>query len=368
MEMTTINIRFSRRWTGIVQHSIAWLLYAAYFYAMNVLENPGLSLGAALLAVMYCSGVFYGVYFILQHYFAVKRYISGSIMLLFFYMLSSILSYGLLYGPMSMGFYYGEYLVEDHVFSWREFVQSLLVMHGNYTVLAVLYYQYRRTVRALTDRYRETRRRLLAEQQRTAYEYTTLSAQVSPHLMANIFDHWANRFAALSPAYSDRVDASYGLMKFYMEAHDPDGPMMILLHDEMRAVRQLIDIHQQVSGRRVQVVVEEKGNLMRFMIPPTTVLTLVENALKHGDVYDPDIPVQVWVHAYDKGYRIRVRNKKRLARRPVSSHGVGQANLRRRLDIALGGNYVFDKHDGETLYEVSIRYRPEYVPDQEHAV
>ncbi|COW84680.1 Uncharacterised protein [Mycobacterium tuberculosis] len=67
------------------------------------------------------------------------------------------------------------------------------------------------------------------------------------------------------------------------------------------------------------------------MVPPTTLLTLVENVFKHGDPYSPGRPPQIRVSVGRDLCSISVSNTYRKGNPLSNGHGLGLTNLRKRL-------------------------------------
>lgn len=335
------------------EHLGFWMLYGLYFYVLNTLGNKDMTVGAALLSLPYFAFVFYSVHHIITRYVARRYYVKGISILLCFYVLSSLLVYVLAYGQRG-ALVYGTYVIADYDFSWREFLQTLLVLHGHFSLLALLYFHYREKLRATQEKLVEVEQRLELKEQKERYEFAALAAQVSPHMMANIFQNWQQQLKGTMPALAQQVDRVYHLMRFYMEADNPEGSHAILLDDEVRAVQNYLTIQQEVMGRKFFVDFSTTGNMMRFSTAPTTLLTLVENAFKHGEIDHPDFPVRVRVQAERYGYRIAVENRKAHSGTGLASHGHGLKNLKRRLAILYGSEASVIMEDTDHHYRISI--------------
>ncbi|PRD51994.1 sensor histidine kinase [Sphingobacterium gobiense] len=349
-----INLNIKREHIGF------WVLYGLYFYALNALGNEEMTIGMALLSLPFFVFVFYTVHYIIKRFFARRRYLSGTLMLACFYIFSSGLIYMLSYGQ-SGALVYGKYIVAGYEFSWREFLQTLLVLHGHFSILALLYFYYREKLRATQEKLAETERRLALEQQKVAleeqkkrYEYAALAAQVSPHMMANIFQNWKQELKALKPALGQQVDRLYHLMRFYMKADHADRLRTILLDDEVKAVYNYVEVRRGSLDRRFFIEFDITGNLLGFSVAPTTLLTLVENAFKHGEVHHPDFPIHVQVRTQRTGYRIVVENRKARVDKNIIRHGYGLKNLKRRLEILYGSQASITIKDTEEYYHVII--------------
>lgn len=100
--------------------------------------------------------------------------------------------------------------------------------------------------------------------------------------------------------------------------------------------------------------VVRQGNLLGHTIPPTTLLTLVKNAFKHGDLNQSRYPLKIIVKI-DAGILVAsVENKKQESKHTAATHGHGLYNLKRRLDMVYGNRANLKIEETETRYQVTI--------------
>ncbi|MDF2515295.1 MAG: hypothetical protein K0R59_591 [Sphingobacterium sp.] len=335
-------------------HIYFWLFYTFYFYCVNYLGNNKMSVKASMLTVPYFAIVFYCVYGILHRFYKKRRIALTVILLTGFYILSGMLIYYVLYGQFAIKIINGAYVVQNYKFHWGQYIQSLLVIHGNFTILALLYYHYKGKLAELDEKLEAVHKQLEAETKMKSYEYATLSAQVAPHMMGNIFITWRDKLQYVDSELAQEVNETYKLMKFYMDAHQGEGLRSILLSDEVEALQRYLAIQHTVEKIPFYIDVELTGNLMRFTIPPTTLQTLVGNVFKHAEIADPAEPARIIIEVMDKGYRLQVSNRKRKGNAAGVSHGIGMRNLRRRMQYVYGDNFSMLEDNGGDYYQLHI--------------
>lgn len=339
-------------------HPVLWGLYVLYFFAINRLSNEDVSLWTTLGAVAYFAAVFYGVSYLLKRYARPRKYffLAGSLLLGFG--LSCCLIYYLTYGNGASSLLYGRYVIEDRVFSWSEFFQTCLVIHGHCTLLALLGYFYASRLDAMQQQLLEMQGRWTAEQRSLEYEYVALAGQVSPHTLLNVFQHWGQQLQGDQPPLAKQIMQMYTLMQFYMRAHEYEGAKLILLHDEVEATKRYLQVQREVANAPIYWKWEVYGNLYATAVPATSLLVLVENALKHGDCTDASQPVQIRIDVRPGELRIQVCNRRKKVVNNGSS-GTGIKNLKRRWQIAYGDDGSFDVWEDEDgqRYHVQLLLR-----------
>lgn len=346
-----MNRFFKRKW---LLPCYFWIGYSFYFFAVNALGNSRLNLVASFITVFYCAVIFYAVYLILKYVFD-KGHILGTVLLMSgFYLLSGLLVYYELYGKFGLEIINNRYVITKHAFSWAKYIQTFLVMHSNYTVMAIGYYYYKSKLRESTDKLAAVKGRLDAESSMKSFQFTTLSAQVHPHMMANIFSHLKNKVDPYDRKLGLQLSEIYHLMKFYMEAHQVEGATHILLADEVKALEQYLSIQEKVEPNPFYINLSCSGNLMRFSIAPTLLQTLAGNLFKHADLWDKDHPAKIDILVGNAGYRITVQNKKRSGPQMMPSHDVGLRNIRVRMEYLFGADFSMEEYQDANHYELTL--------------
>lgn len=337
------------------RHACFWLFYLFYFFAVNALGNGKLSLGVAAITVCYCALIFYAVYFTLHYFFRKGRILMAVVLLTCFYVLSGILVYYVLYGNLGLQIINNTYTVSSGSFRWTRFIQTFIVMNSNYTIMAMGYYYYVEKLREVGQKLAAVEKQLEAESNMKDSQYTTLSAQVHPHMMANIFNHLKKKITPNDPELASQIGEIYQLILFYMEAQDVAGASKILLSDEIMAVERYLSIQEQVEMDSFYIQLRCSGNLMRFGIAPTTLQTLAGNLFKHADIWDREHPASIDIVVEHRGYMIRVKNRKRPGRQTMPSHGVGLRNVRKRMEYLFAENFFMSEMQDEQTYELTLR-------------
>ncbi len=160
-----------------------------------------------------------------------------------------------------------------------------------------------------------------------------LRAQVEPHFLFNTLATVRTLARIDCTAAADMID---NLMRYLSEALPKLQQDESTLAEEMQLIEAYLRIHQIRMGARLSYQLKLPEQLRAERIPTMMLLTLVENAVKHG--INP---------AIDGGY-IHVtasRESAALVLRVVDSgrgmvategHGTGLANIRRRLTMLYG--------------------------------
>lgn len=320
-------------------HFLFWVLYGVYFYGVNKLDNDKFTWQRLVVYIPTFSLIFYSVYGILWANFAQRFTWHGVIYLALFYfgfaLLAAFLTFGALPGT-SMDLTTEAW--KDHSFSG--FLQTLIVLLSNYSVFAVGYFWMRRSIANAQAKQMEAeekaaalQRLLDSELEKQQLEYRSLSQQVSPHFLANLVNSWRSRLGEGHEELAGSMENMHGLMVYNMNAKEQEHTV-VPLRRELNFLTVYSELVRQ-PARPVYLDWEIADGIAGYTIPPTTLITLLENAFKHGVTQDPKYPVRIRLTIEGGGIEFYCRNRIKDTS-DGESHGVGLANLRRRLDIKYG--------------------------------
>jgi two-component system LytT family sensor kinase len=129
-----------------------------------------------------------------------------------------------------------------------------------------------------------------------------------------------------------------------------------LLSREINHVRNVIDINQLRFNNKLNIDFQLQGNPGTHRIIPLVLVTLIENAFKHGELNDPDeaLTITICISDQEKKFRCRIKNKKGKNTVEVS-HGIGMQNIRNRLELNYRDNYSLDITDEQEFYSVDLQ-------------
>jgi len=163
-----------------------------------------------------------------------------------------------------------------------------------------------------------------------------LQAQVEPHFLFNTLANVQALVEAGSPQAS-RVLSS--LIAYLRAAVPRMHSATSTFEQEVELVRAYLELMQMRMPDRLQFALHVEPAVGRLHCPPMTLLTLVENAVRHG--IDPSesggrIEVDVW--SRDQRCLVRVTDTGVGMKTVGSSLGTGLATLRERLQLAFNGD------------------------------
>ena len=179
---------------------------------------------------------------------------------------------------------------------------------------------------------------LVQHQQRTELAYRErlseldmLRARMAPHFLYNTL----NNLYALSqrtgtdigPPLMDLAD----LMRYIAKHQDE----FVAIGTDLQQVDRFIALQRLRHERPMNIRIEVNNALRTTRIPAMVLLPLLENAFKHGDACDADVPLHLRIIA--QGPRIHITCTNRIGdQQGDGAAATGNHNLQRRLQLLFG--------------------------------
>ncbi len=194
--------------------------------------------------------------------------------------------------------------------------------------------------------------KLLLEAQISQANFNFLKAQINPHFLHNTLNFLYAKSLPYSSELSEGILTLSDIMRYALsQGNQKDGKA--LLKDEIEHVHNVIRINQLRYSNQLKVNFEMSGTIDGAMIIPFVLITLVENAFKHGDLKSQDYPIVIKVKVEGSRLYFYCRNKKRSGPKQLST-GIGLENIKSRLVLAYGDKYKFTVKDEPEFYTTEL--------------
>ena len=225
---------------------------------------------------------------------------------------------------------------------WRD--EKRLMGFGTFTFLGMLMAPWI-AVTALLKQIRDDARKqaLMFELERSEYErnaldarFRLLQAQVAPHFLFNTLANVRELVSTGSPRAAPVLESLIAYLRATVpRLNEPAST----LGQELELVRAYLDVMQMRMPDRLQFSVEADDESRALLCPPMTLLTLVENAMRHGiDPSEEGGRIDVRVSIENGRGCAAVSDTGMCLASSSKGLGTGLANLRERLQLAFGGD------------------------------
>jgi LytS/YehU family sensor histidine kinase len=179
-----------------------------------------------------------------------------------------------------------------------------------------------------------------------------LKAQINPHFLHNTLNFLYAKSLPYSEELSEGILTLSDIMRYALGPAARDG--MVALKDEIEHVRNVIKINQLRFSNNLSVRFDVNGVVNGTTTIPFLLITIVENAFKHGDLKSNEHPIEIRVDMLSGGrMHFFCRNKKKSGPKEIST-GIGLDNIRNQLDLTYSSNYTLIIKDEADFYTTDL--------------
>ncbi|WP_175454207.1 sensor histidine kinase [Algoriphagus alkaliphilus] len=233
---------------------------------------------------------------------------------------------------------YSPHLVEDFGTIrksefWIGFFEQIMNLGRYVIVWIIIYYLYH----ILKKNSEITEQKLLLENVAKSAELELLKNQLNPHFLFNAL----NSIKALVLIDQEKArDAIIKLSELLRFTLNYEKAPLIALNEEINEVVKYLELEQIRFGRRLDVHISLQEETLDVKVPPAMVLTLAENAIKHGITQIPD-GGGIWIESKLRGntMTIEIINSGQL--KDTFDLGIGLKNLQMRLQNLFSDKATF---------------------------
>ena len=196
----------------------------------------------------------------------------------------------------------------------------------------------------------ERRERQLAQEKLEA-ELKYLKAQINPHFLFNTLN---NLFSMARREQAHGTAACVAKLAHLMRytLHDSNLPL-VELEKDVKHMEDYIALQKlRLPEQGVDILLEKKGNWETVQVPPLLLITLVENAFKHGISYQQPsfIHMELDVQGQELTFNVRNSLHRRENKLAEDASGIGLENMRRRLALLYPNRHELHTHEMEHTF------------------
>lgn len=200
----------------------------------------------------------------------------------------------------------------------------------------------------------------LIENRALRLEMNLLRAQINPHFLFNTLN---NIYSLIEEkdAYAAEILLKFGdIMRYTLHETHTNFTSLTQEIDMLNEYIELERIRHGVSAPAT-ITFDVSGEPRDFVVPPLLLITVVENAFKHGTQATIGSSwVRIQLHIDEQQMRFTVSNSKppvlpnRPIRQKINVNRVGLDNIRRRLNLLYQGQHELTIIDKPDTYSITI--------------
>ncbi len=210
------------------------------------------------------------------------------------------------------------------------------------------------------DRLKELERMERLEKEKLANELKFLKAQINPHFLFNTLNNLYSNVITKSPKAPDMVMQLSGILDYVLYKSQSKT---VPLSEEVKTIEHFLGLEKIRYGQRLEVQYQVGQNL-KLPVSPLILLSLIENAFKHGASGDIDHPkITIDIKEKQEEIHCEVWNTKSKYNGELNDaykKGIGMKNIRRQLDLIYPNNHNLLIEDGKNSYCVKLTIKPTF--------
>lgn len=343
----------------ILIHVAFWITYSSVIFIANFVADTTVTVEYTLMSMLPYLLVFYFSIFWINRYIKMGPILSMATFLLTFIILTG-LSYYYIYGFLPE---LGMFIYKDEQF--REFFKYALLGYMQFYAYALMYFIAREVFRKQNslrllqkekfekeiENARLKEKELKAQHEKLEMEYAFLKAQVNPHFLHNTLNMLYSQAMNYSDVLAANISKLSNMMRYSFENLEA-GHDLVSIQKEVKNLQRLIEINDVRHDNEATVKLVVNGQMENQLIPPLSLITIVENAFKYGDLSSP---LHIDLSLQKTGIYFLCRNRVRQKNGYTSSHKIGLTNLRKRLELILPGKYILDNQEVEDYFITELK-------------
>lgn len=211
-------------------------------------------------------------------------------------------------------------------------------------------------IKIFKDRYKEREKSERLKREKTKAELNFLKAQIHPHFLLNTL----NNLYALTLKKSDKAPETViklsDMLVYILYKCDEK---FVLLDNEIKLIENYISLERLRYGDKLHLEFNQTVDDKNCKIAPLILLSIVENAFKHGVSGETDnAEVKINLNQSEDSFLFEVFNTKSEVKQKDQTDytkGIGIGNVKRQLDLVYPDKFVFDVGENERDYKVTLK-------------
>jgi sensor histidine kinase YesM len=179
-------------------------------------------------------------------------------------------------------------------------------------------------------------------------QFEALKNDLSPHFLFNSLNALQTLIRENPEVANQYVNHLSIVLRSSLQNNDNQ---YVSLQDELKMVKSFIFLMEMRYGENLIVEIDIPPHFENSRIPPLTIQTLIENAIKHNEISKRN-PLKITVKIENNLLIVTNNIQQKLT--PEISMGIGLSNLSRRFYLLSGSDIVISKNNNQFQVEIPL--------------
>jgi len=221
---------------------------------------------------------------------------------------------------------------------------TFFINHALFILISFLYWY-------VTKYEKEKRRSIELENQKLKSELELLKSQLSPHFLFNTLNGIYSLILIDPTKAATLVDNLSVVLRYSI--YSPKLSQ-VKLNEEVEVIQNYLLLQQaRLQNGGTNIVFTTNADTFDHEVPPLLLLTIVENAFKHSDIFENENAfIKIILNVTNQEMLFAVSN----SYQPKTSHpGIGLDNIKKQLTIAYPNAHQISIQDENHMYSIHIK-------------
>lgn len=329
----------------ILTHSIGWFSYFLYFYFALILSYPDDKIHIVSIIIRFLSfiTIFYTISKLSLPLLIEKHKPFQS----FLFLLLGL-------GVAQICYYFNFWLVQAF---YNEAMSAYIANPVRFFFINL--YEYIQFIIAGCANWfylysiKQKNEKLKLQEQYHQTEMSFLRSQINQHFLYNVLSLFYTNALPYSERLANSILSLSDIMR-YSVSKQYDA--FVLLEEEMQNIHTLIAINQYRFNDKLNINLSVEGSTKDIWVPYFSLITLVENAFKHGDLQSDTLSFFITINDNN----IFVFSKNRKSYISNNSTKIGLNNLRKRLQLLLPNQFTLTIIEDEKYFTTELQLKNKF--------
>jgi sensor histidine kinase YesM len=333
---------FKTQW---VQHIGFWIL--SFYILLNIfrLTNEIQKIDliyTALFFVNILAVVYVNLKILIPQFLARKKYI--------LYFVLGVVNL-LLFSDLNIWLfnYFVDFILPNYYFISYYELEDILKFHLSFLVLTTLI----KLSKAWFSMQETEKRFMELEREKIISELETLKLQIKPHFLFNSLNNIHSLSRKSSPKTSESIVILSDMLRYVLYETQAD---FVKLSDEIKFLNNFVELQSLRIDERSEIKLQVDLKNDKLKIAPLILLPFFENSFKHGLKGDTgNTYAKFEIKSIGNELSFSAKNNKGESKDDKDTHGIGLANVIRRLDILYPQKYQLDISNEAEMFIINLK-------------
>ena len=180
-------------------------------------------------------------------------------------------------------------------------------------------------------------------------QFESLKNQLSPHFLFNSLTALKTLINETPSVAQDYVNNLSKALRYTLQSNEKQ---LVSLKEEMEFTESYLFLIKMRFGSNLSVVVDTHEKYLDYNLPPLTIQTLVENAVKHNEVSKRK-PLALTIKTTENGTLVVMNSmQEKITNEPGT--GIGLTNLSRQFQLLIGKDISVSNENNEFRVEIPL--------------